>query len=74
MMIGGWFRLYMPAFGLVELVTGYGNDILTASVAEEDPSFMGLVGLPILRLGEYGGNATDFWFRYPPTPPPTSQP
>lgn len=30
-------------------------------------------GLPLLRIGEYGGNATDFWFRYPPTPT-TSQP
>jgi hypothetical protein len=74
MLVGGWLRLYMPSSGLVELVRGYGNDLLCAAVAEEDPNFMGLVGLPVLRLGEYGGNATDFWFRYPPTSPSTSQP
>lgn len=74
MMLGGWLQLYMPSSGLVELVRGYGNDILAAGVAEEDSNFMGLIGLPLLRLGEYGGNATDFWFRYPPTSTPTSQP
>ncbi len=74
MMHGGWLQLYMPASGLVELIRGYGNDILATGVAEEDSNFMGLIGMPVLRLGEYGGNATDFWFRYPPTSTPTSQP
>ena len=73
-MEGGWLQLDMPACGLVRLVHGYGNDILGAGVAADDPNFMGLVGLPILRSGEYGVNATDFWFRYPPTSTSTSQP
>lgn len=66
-MEGGWLQLDMPACGLVEQVHGYANNILGAAVAADDPNFMGLVGLPLLRLGEYGGNATDFWFRYPPS-------
>ena len=66
-MLGGWLRLFMPASGLVEFVAGYGNDLIASGVAAEDPNFVGLVGLPILRLGEYGGNADAFWFRYPPT-------
>jgi hypothetical protein len=63
LMHGGMLQLDMPACGLVQLVHGYGNDIVGAGVAADDPNFMGLVGLPLLRLGEYGGNATDFWFR-----------
>lgn len=66
-MEGGLLQLDMPACGLVQLVHGYANNIVGAGVAADDPDFMGLVGLPLLRLGEYGGNATDFWFRYPPT-------
>jgi len=68
----GWVQLYMPETGLVELVRGYGNDLIAAAMADEHPEFEGIVGLPVLRLGEYGGNADAFWFRYPPTTP-TSQ-
>lgn len=73
-MLGGWLDIEMPACGLVTRVHGYANYLLSAGVAASDPNFMGLVGLPVLRLGEYGGNATDFWFRYPPTSTATSQP
>ncbi|MBN9117858.1 MAG: hypothetical protein J0I06_01595 [Planctomycetes bacterium] len=73
-MTSGWARLSMPAFGIDRDVLCHGSPTIGTAVAIDDPSFMGLVGLPILRLGEYGGNATDFWFRYPPTSTPTSQP
>ncbi len=62
---GGWFEIYMPEIGLVERVRGYESRPLAMSLALDDPSFRGLVGLPVLRLGEYGGNAGEFWFRYP---------
>ena len=71
---GGWVQWFNPDLGIVELVVAYGNDNAAALAARSHPNFVGLVGLPLLRVGEYGGNATDFWFRYPPTPPPTSQP
>ena len=51
----GWFRLAMPSLGLTEWVEGYGNDLIATAAADEHPDFQGLVGLPILRLGEYGG-------------------
>lgn len=70
-MHGAWLQLHMPAIGLVERVRAYGNDIIAAQLAAEDPDFVGLVGLPILKLGEYGGNADAFWFRYPPQPTST---
>lgn len=73
-MLGGWLDIDMSACGLVQRVHGYSNYNLSVGVAASDPNFMGLVGLPILRLAEYGGNATDFWFRYPPTSTSTSQP
>ena len=65
----GWFHLYMPEFGLNQLVLAYRGPDIAESLAAENPDLHGLAGLPILRLGEYGGNATEFWFRYPtPTP------
>lgn len=73
-MTGGLLRLYTPELGLVETILGYGNDRIAATAARSHPDFTGIVGLPLLRLGEYGGNATDFWFRYPPTSPSTSPP
>ncbi len=65
----GWLHVYMPEMSMVELMRGYANRRIGESLAEENPDFAGLVGLPVLRLGEYGGNATDFWFRYPPPTP-----
>ncbi len=55
----------MPEWGLVEYVQGFANASIGAAAMVDHPTFVGLVGLPILRLGEYGGNAADFWFRYP---------
>ena len=63
LLLGGWFRLYSPANGLVEFVRGYRSEGIGLSVASHHPDFVGLVGLvglPVLRLGEYGNNATDF--------------
>lgn len=70
---GGWIQWYNPDLGIVELVRAFGNDQAAAVAARSHPDFVGVISLPLLRIGEYGGNATDFWFRYPPTPT-TSQP
>lgn len=64
-LVGGWLRLYNPDLGLVEFVRGYGNDRAAAMVARSHPDFVGVVGLPVLRLAEYGGNADAFWIRTP---------
>ncbi len=66
----GWFHLYMPEFGMSELVRAYRGPDIAQSLAAENPELHGLVGLPILRLGEYGGNADEFWFRHPHVIPP----
>lgn len=70
-LVEGWFHLFMPEFGLNQLVRAYRSPDIGQSLAEENPDLHGLVGLPILRFGEYGGNADEFWFRLP-TPTPSS--
>ncbi|MBX9627692.1 MAG: hypothetical protein K2X82_28090 [Gemmataceae bacterium] len=59
----GWVRLYTPELDLVEFVLGYGNDETARTVGRSSLNFVGLVGLPVLRLGEYGGNNDSFWLR-----------
>lgn len=73
-MTSAWVWLQMPAFGIDLDLLGYGSASVAQGAAIDDPRFQGLVGLPVLAMAEYGGNATDFWFRYPPTPTPTSTP
>ena len=50
---------------LLKRVRGYTSSQVAEIAAKSHPEFAGLVGLPILRLGEYGGDASEFWFRYP---------
>jgi hypothetical protein len=62
-MASGWVRLHAPELGLVEFVMGYGSTQLASAVHNDHPDFAGLVGLPVLRLAEYGGDANGFWIR-----------
>jgi hypothetical protein len=64
-LISGWLRLYQPDIGLVEFVRGYGSERASKITANSDPEFVGLVGLPVLRLVNYGGNYDSFWIRTP---------
>ena len=66
---GGWFALAMPEFGLVRRVPGFGSDQVLQAVQSDCPNFAGLVGLPLLRMLEYGGDDAEFWIRErePPT-------
>jgi hypothetical protein len=60
---GGWLRLVVPELGFDQKIVGYANDAVVNVVRRSDPGFGGLVGLPLLRLMEYGGNAETFWIR-----------
>ncbi len=62
-MAGGWFALAMPEFGLVGRVPGFGSDQVLQAVQADCPDFSGLVGLPLLRMLEYGGDDLAFWVR-----------
>ncbi|HZN34247.1 MAG TPA: hypothetical protein VFB80_10525 [Pirellulaceae bacterium] len=60
---GGWLELSMPELGLTQLVLGYGSDAVWQAVQSDCPDFAGLVGLPLLRLVEYGGDSAAFWLK-----------
>jgi hypothetical protein len=60
---GGWLRLAMPEFGLSQDVEGFASDVILATAKNNSPDFEGLLGLPLLRLLEYGGDADWFWLR-----------
>ena len=64
-MICGWLRLYSPELGLVEFIRGYGSEKAYALASRNNPELAGLVGLPVLRMLEYGGNHDSFWIRTP---------
>jgi hypothetical protein len=60
---GGWLELATPELGLTKLVPGFGSDLVLQSVQSDSSEFAGLVGLPLLRLVEYGGDNEAFWVR-----------
>lgn len=64
-MIGGWIRLHSTELGLVELVEGFGCDHMVRTAMRSSLDFAGVVGLPVLRMLEYGGNYDSFWIRTP---------
>ena len=53
----------MPELGLVQPIHGYGSDSVAQAVKRDSSDFSGLVGLPLLRLMDYGGDAHGFWLR-----------
>ncbi len=60
---GGWLRIVIPELAFDVKTLGYGNDSVVNVVKRSDPEFGGLVGLPLLRMLEYGGDAGRFWVR-----------
>jgi hypothetical protein len=62
-LIGGWLELAIPELGLTSRVLGFGSDQVLQAVQSDCPDFRGLVGLPLLRMTEYGGDDVAFWIR-----------
>lgn len=69
LLLGGWAHISMPEFGVDEDVEGYARDKVVSTTKASHSDFEGLVGLPLLRLMEFGGNADWFWLRSPSNPP-----
>jgi hypothetical protein len=57
----GWIEINMPELGLANQILGYGNDTVWQAVQRDSADFAGLVGLPLLRMLEYGGDNSSFW-------------
>jgi hypothetical protein len=62
-MVGGMLRVVIPEISFDQQLMGFGNDDIVRAVQADCPDFAGLIGLPFLRLMEYGGDANDFWIR-----------
>jgi hypothetical protein len=65
----GWVRVVIPEVALDQKVLACESDVVVSIVQDDDPDFSGILGLPLLRLMEYGGDATDFWIRPAGTTP-----
>ena len=62
-MTGGWIQLAMPEFGLTRRVSDFDSDRVLQAVRADSSDFLGLIGLPLLRMLEYGGDHAAFWIR-----------
>ena len=60
---GGWLRVAIPELGFGEVILGYASDAVADAARASSPDFQGLIGLPLLRMNEYGGDAESFWVR-----------
>ena len=60
---GAWVHVQAPELELDDLIEGHASDKVVESVSANHPDFAGLVGLPLLRMLDYGGNANEFWIR-----------
>ena len=60
---GGWLQIAIPEIGFDSFIVGYANDKIAAIVKRSDRDFDGLIGLPFLRMLEYGGDRGYFWIR-----------
>jgi hypothetical protein len=67
----GWLRVAIPELAFDVKTLGYANDSVVNVVKRSAPEFAGLVGLPLLRMAEYGGNGGSFWIRSSSAPPTT---
>ena len=69
---GGWLRVQIPELPVDEDVLGYGSDAVVEAAKSSHAAFAALVGLPLLRMMQYGGDSETFWVR--PARPPTRAP
>ena len=60
---GGFLRVRIPETGVDAVMLGYAGDQVTAAIRGSSQDFEALVGLPLLRRLEYGGDADHFWVR-----------
>ena len=65
---GGWLQIAIADIGFDTFIVGYANDRIVGIVKRPDWGFDGLIGLPLLRMLEYGGDRGFFWVRKSDSP------
>jgi hypothetical protein len=73
-LVGGWLRIVIPGVGLDLQVIGFASDRVVQDAQADCPDFAGLLGLPVLRMTEFGGDADWFWIRPAGTQVPRGTP
>jgi hypothetical protein len=61
MLVGGWLRVVIPEITFDQQVLGYGSDAVVAAAKASSADFRGVLGLPLLRLMQFGGDGGSFW-------------
>jgi hypothetical protein len=59
----GWVRMTIPQTRFNHEMRVYGSDTVVHSVQQSDRWFTAVIGLPLLRMFEFGGDADRFWIR-----------
>jgi hypothetical protein len=59
----GWLRVVIPELGFDRQLLGFASDQVVAAARSSSPAFEGLAGLPLLRMMQYGGDASSFWLQ-----------
>jgi hypothetical protein len=62
-LVGGWLRVVIPEVAFDKQVLGYANDAVVNAAKTSSSDFAGMVGLPLLRMMQFGGDAESFWVR-----------
>ena len=58
---GGFLSVRIPETGVDVVMLGYASDQVSEAIRGSSRDFEVLVGLPLRRRLEYGGNADHFW-------------
>ena len=64
--LGGWLHVTIPELRFDRVILGYASDAVAKSASASSANLTGLIGLPLLRMFEYGGNENSFWLRTDP--------
>ena len=62
---GGLIHVAVPELGFEKEIIGFAGDSVADAARTSSPDFQGVLGLPLLRIFEYGGDADWFWIRRP---------
>lgn len=60
---GGFLHVRILETGADAMIFGYASDHVADAIRASNLDFEGLVGLPLLRKLEFGGDADRFWIR-----------
>lgn len=59
--VGGFLHVRILGTEFDETLLGHAGDWVVQAVQASSASFEGVIGLPLLRRVEYGGDADQFW-------------